>query len=361
MRPEPGNAYGAFLNTGFDTLSWVPAMGYDLGVPVAHYQLAASGTSPDMAGAQYKVWMRDYQGGRVYTRPKDHIDSPVWGSTSTPVTVDLGGPYKQLLIDGTFGPVITSLSLRATEGAIVIPTTVGACTTPPTVPTFSSPADNATVTSRTPSLCVYNSTQSGSCTQPIVYHFQVSALSGFSTITAENSSVSQGSSTTCWQVSTTLGPGQLYYWRIRAGNGTSWSSWSSARRFVTPNSAPTVPALSSPANAATVTSVQPTLTVTNSTDPEGTIPTYHFQVSTTSGFTTIAVQNSSVPQGSGNTSWLVSPALGNLTTYYWRVRAYDGIAYSGWSSYALFLCQPSRSPIIPLRCQRSRRRLMASR
>jgi hypothetical protein len=350
MRPEPGNAYGAFYNPGFDTLSWIPAMGYDLGVPIAHYQLAASGTSSDMAGAQYKVWMRDYQGGRVYTRPKDHIDASVWGSTSTPVTVDLGGAYKQVLIDGTLGPVITSLSLRATDGAIVIPATVGACTPPPTVPTLSSPADSATVTSRTPSLCVNNSTQPDTCSQPIVHHFQVSSASSFSTITAENSSVSQGTSTTCWQVSTTLGIGQLYYWRIRAGNGTSWSAWSATRRFVTPNSPPTVPTLSSPANGASVVVVQPTLIVTNSTDPDGTTPTYHFQVSATSGFTTIAVENLSVAQGSGSTSWQVASALSNLTTYYWRVRAYDGQAYSNWSSSrSFYVNQPvaNNPPTVP--------------
>lgn len=332
MRPEPGNAYGAFLNTGFDTLSWIPAMGYDLGLPIAHYQLAASGTSPDMAGAQYKIWYRDYQQGRVYTRPKDHIDASVWGNTSTPITVDLGGSYRQVLIDGTLGPVITSISLRATDGAIVVPVSVGGCSTPPTVPTLSSPADSATVTSRTPTLCVNNATQSGTCTQPIVYHFQVSTSSSFSSITVENSSVTQGSSTTCWQVSTTLGIGQLYYWRVRAGNGTAWSSWSSSRKFVTPNSAPTVPAPSSPANGATVTTTQPTLVVTNSTDADGTTPTYHFQVSTSSSFASIAAQNTSVAQGSGTTSWQVAPALNNLTTYYWRVRAYDGVAYSNWSS-----------------------------
>jgi hypothetical protein len=350
MRPEPGNAYGVFLNTGFDTLAWIPAMGYDIGLPIAHYQLAVSGTSPDMAGAQYKVWSRDYQGGRVYTRPKDHIDASVWGSTSTPVTVALGGSYKQVLIDGTLGPVVTSLSLRATEGAIMIPATVGACSTPPSVPTFSSPADSATVTSRTPTLCVNNATPSSGWSQPVVYHFQVSTASGFGTIAVENSSVSQGASTTCWQVSTTLGAGQLYYWRIRSGNGTSWSSWSAARKFVTPNSPPTVPALSSPANAATVVTVQPTLTVTNSTDPDGTTPSYHFQVSTSSSFATIAVENLSVTQGSGSTSWLVSSALSNLTTYYWRVRAYDGVVYSSWSSSrSFYVNQPvaNNPPTVP--------------
>ena len=340
--PTPGNSYGAFCNTGFDTLSWIPAMGYDLGVPIAHYQLVTSGTSPDMTGAQYKVWMRDYQEGRVYIRPKDDLNTDKWGSTSTPVTVSLGGTYKQLNTDGTLGSVITSLSLHAAEGAIVIPVATGACATPPSVPTLSSPADGVTVASRTPSICVNNSTQSGSCAQSIIYDFQVSTVSGFGTVVSENSSVAQGSSTTCWTVAATLNPGQLYYWRVRAGNGTSWSSWSATRKFVTRNSAPTVPTLSAPATGATMTSLQPILVIVNSTDPEGATPVYHFQLSTLSSFSSIAVENLSVAQGPSMTTWQVTPALSNLTTYYWRVRASDGQAYSAWSgSRSFYVNQPS--------------------
>ncbi|MFH2055526.1 MAG: hypothetical protein ABIJ61_06180, partial [bacterium] len=75
MRPDPGYAYGAFLNSGFDTLAWVPAMEQDLGDPVAHYQLAASGSSPDQGGATYKVWSRDYQYGKVFIRPRDGFEA----------------------------------------------------------------------------------------------------------------------------------------------------------------------------------------------------------------------------------------------------------------------------------------------
>ncbi len=173
----------------------------------------------------------------------------------------------------------------------------------------------------------------------------------FSTIAAENAAVTQGTGTTCWTVPSNLNPGVLYYWRVRATNGTAMSAWSATRRFMTPNSVPTVPALSSPANGATVTILQPALAITNSTDSDGTTPTYHFQLSTTSAFTTIAVENTSVPQGTGGTTWTVTPALANLTTYYWRVRAYDGIAYSGWSaSRSLYVNQPASNqpPSVPV-------------
>lgn len=119
MRPEPGNAYGVFLNPGFDTLAWIPAMGYDLGQPTGHYQLAASGASPDQGGATYKIWVRDYEQGRVLMRPRDGFDA-AWGNPSTPIQVDAGGSFRILQTDGTLGPIVTSVSLKGAEGVILV-------------------------------------------------------------------------------------------------------------------------------------------------------------------------------------------------------------------------------------------------
>jgi PKD repeat protein len=119
MRPEPGNAYGVFLNPGFDTLAWIPAMEYDLGRPLGHYQLAASGASPDQGGATYKIWVRDYEYGRVFMRPRDGFDA-AWGDLSTPVQVDAGGSFRVLRADGTIGPTVTSVSLNGAEGVILV-------------------------------------------------------------------------------------------------------------------------------------------------------------------------------------------------------------------------------------------------
>ncbi len=331
IRPASGNAYGAFSNPNFDTLAWIPAMGYELGWPAQHYQLAASGAAVDQSGGSYKVWSRQYPYGIVYVRPVDGFDAK-WGSQSTPITVSLGGNYRQLQTDGTLGTVVTQISLRGGEGAIMIPATSGECTNPPTVPTAATPASGATVASVTPSLCITSSSQTN-CTQPIRYHFQVSTSSGFAAISQENGAVTHSAGTSCWQIPTALSPGTTYYWRSRAGNGVSWSTWSTSRSFVTPNNAPSAPIAASPANAATVTTRQPSLAINNSTDPEGTTPTYHFQVAPTSAFATITAQNTSVVQGSGGTTaWQVTILLNNQTTYYWRARAYDGVNYSAWST-----------------------------
>lgn len=233
IRPASGNAYGAFLNPGFDTLSWIPAMGYELGWPAQRYQLAATGPAVDQSGGSYKVWSRQYPYGIVYIRPVDGFDAK-WGSQSTPVTVSLGGNYRQLQTDATLGPVVTQISLRGGEGAIMLPATTGACTTPPTVPTLSTPVNGATVPTTTPLLCIASSTQTN-CAQAIRYHYQVSTSSSFASVAQGNSAVAHTTGTTCWQVPSALGASTTYYWRIRAGNGTTWSAWSSTRSFKTPS------------------------------------------------------------------------------------------------------------------------------
>lgn len=334
MRPEPGNAYGVFLNSGFDTLAWIPAMEYDLGRPEGHYQLWDSGTSPDQNGAQYKIWVRDYQYGRVFSRPRDGFDAK-WGRDSSPISVDLGGSYRQVQIDGTLGPVVSSVLIPGGEGAIMIPYTEGECVDPPTIPAPTEPTDGGTVSTTGLQLCVANSSQTN-CSQPIRYYFQLSSNSSFTTIIAEDNAVPEGVTFTCWTVPASLDAGQTHYWRVKASNGITSSYWSTVFSFATENSPPSEPMLSNPGNGETVTSTRPTLVITNSTDPEGETLTYHFQVGTTSGFGTVVAENTSVSQGSGTTSWQVNPSLGNQATYYWRARAYDGFGYSNWSGVRSF-------------------------
>jgi hypothetical protein len=122
MRPEPGNAYGAFLNPDFDTLAWIGAMEYEIGAPINHYTLWDSGPSPDQEGATYKIWVRDYEYGRVFMRPRDGFDAR-WGDNSTAIRVELGDSYRQVQIDGSLGQTVTSVELRGAQGAIMIPTT----------------------------------------------------------------------------------------------------------------------------------------------------------------------------------------------------------------------------------------------
>lgn len=97
------------------------------------------------------------------------------------------------------------------------------------------------------------------------------------------------------------------------------------------NTAPTVPVLVSPIDGITINTTKPTLTINNSTDTEGGLVTYEFQIASDADFTNVIVQSGQVAQGSSTTSWLSTTEFAN-NTYYWRARSYDGELYSSYSS-----------------------------
>jgi hypothetical protein len=93
---------------------------------------------------------------------------------------------------------------------------------------------------------------------------------------------------------------------------------------------PTTPALYSPMDGEDA-GARPTLCINNS-DPGACLVglTYDFQISSTSDMSTLVAEREGVPEGSGITCYTTSIDLA-VNTYYWRARAYNGTAYSGWS------------------------------
>ncbi len=86
---------------------------------------------------------------------------------------------------------------------------------------------------------------------------------------------------------------------------------------------PGTPSLISPANGATGVSVTPTL---DWSDVSGAT-SYDVQVATDSGFTNV-VRSANV----ASSTWVVSPALNNSTTYFWRARANNSCGAGAYSS-----------------------------
>jgi hypothetical protein len=95
-------------------------------------------------------------------------------------------------------------------------------------------------------------------------------------------------------------------------------------------SAPTTPALNSPASLSETTIQTPTLSVNASTDPNGDPITYTFEVSMASNFSNIAASSSGITASNGVASWTVSSVLSDNTVYYWRALATDGSLNSPW-------------------------------
>ena len=153
-------------------------------------------------------------------------------------------------------------------------------------------------------------------TGAVTYRVQLSTSSVFGTTVVDDSTLTATS-----KAVTSLSNSTTYYWRVNAKNAGGTGAWSTVFSFYT-----TVlgsPSLSSPANAAIITSSQtPTLTWAVVIGAA----TYRVQVSTALSFGTVLVDDSTLTTG---TKTLPSLSYG---TYYWRVNAKNAGGSGAWSS-----------------------------
>ena len=99
----------------------------------------------------------------------------------------------------------------------------------------------------------------------------------------------------------------------------------------------TVPVLDTPSDDQQLTTLQPSLRVTNATSTPAGTRTYEFQISSNDGFTTIVASAQNVPEGGdGRTAWSVASALQPTTRYWWRARAVQSGTAGPWSAAARF-------------------------
>jgi hypothetical protein len=188
---------------------------------------------------------------------------------------------------------------------------------PPATPALVSPGNGATA--QPDPLTLVWSAVSGAAT----YYVQVATDTGFTSIFMRDSTV-----TGTQRIVSGMGYTTTYYWRVRAKNAAGVSAWSGYWSFTTNVAPPSSPTLVLPSNGATDQPVSLTLAWTQ----VSTAVSYHVQVATDIGFTSIVMQDSTV----SDTQRVVSGLL-NGTTYYWRVRAKNsGGAVSPWASYRSF-------------------------
>jgi hypothetical protein len=111
------------------------------------------------------------------------------------------------------------------------------------------------------------------------------------------------------------------------------------------NPALTAPVPESPANDVQLSTLRPTLTVTNGTSTLSGARTYEFQISDRSDFAAsapastfmIVATKTGVPEGSnGRTSFTPDQDLQPTTRFYWRARLAQGTATSAWSATGTF-------------------------
>lgn len=117
--------YGVFYNENFDSLHWPQAFAVPLGSPETHYVQEDSGSSPD-GGPYYKIFSRDYTNGDtailVLCRTHDGADEEYGDADGHSVSVNyaLGGTYKRLSYDGSWGSNITEVDIHGAEAMILM-------------------------------------------------------------------------------------------------------------------------------------------------------------------------------------------------------------------------------------------------
>lgn len=144
-----------------------------------------------------------------------------------------------------------------------------------------------------------------------------------------------------------------YSWRVRAYDLKDWSLWSQNQNFEiktgSPNNPPSTPVIAGPSDGEEVNTLQPVLSINNSTDKDGDPIKYYFEVYLHSGFSNyfLAYQSGPVTQGSnGYTSIQIPPnILKESQEVFWRVRAFDGYYFSNFTNYSSFITPPFEIPL----------------
>jgi len=206
----------------------------------------------------------------------------------------------------------------------------------PEVPVITSPADLSEAALQQPSLTVQASADPDG--DAVVYTFQLYADEEMAAPIVQGTDIDS----TSWTPPITLSDNAWYCWRVRASDGYANTVWSYGRFFVNMfNDAPGAFQVSSPSGFDTRT---PVLEVTNSTDADGDVLTYAFQVYSDASCTTLVTSVSGIAQGpDGTTSWMVDTPLDNDTTYYWKATATDEHGFSTETVAASFLVDISNN------------------
>ena len=237
-------------------------------------------------------------------------------------------------------------ALGAQTDSMARPFLVNTGNTPPTVPVLLSPQLGGQSTSSTTLLTIQNSVDADN--DLITYVFEIDTVNTFDSGDKRSSDqmIQSAGAATSWSVSS-LVENKRYYWRVKAQDGRAESAWSGGDFLMNAvNEAPPAPTVANPGDAAWTAALQPSLQANPVLDPEGDAVSYQFEV-----YRDAALADKVIEGSSGNTGWIVSAALTDKTTYWWRVRAADPqLMASAWSGATVLYVSsgPYQDPTIQL-------------
>ena len=208
----------------------------------------------------------------------------------------------------------------------------------PGTPTIVSPEVGASVTTRFPELIVTAVEDIDG--DDITYAFVVSADDSFSDLVDRATDVvpDAADGNVHHTVNRELNENQRYLWRAAARDRLRLGGFVAGEFFVNAqNDPPLPPTFQSPSAGESVTDERPTLTIRNTTDPDGDSVTYDFQVSSRSNFAELIFHAEDVEEGETETSVVVDAELVQGEAYYTRARGVDEFGAEGaWSAIVQF-------------------------
>lgn len=256
-----------------------------------------------------------------------------------------------------------SRSVRLASGLVIV-LALGGCQTSksstPTAPTVAGPIPGVNISApgllepaqgfkfkeneQPIRLVVQNATSNG--VRPLVYTFEVSGDSSFSSKVFSRSNVAPGENNRTSVQLDRLDIGRAYYWRAWAEDGANTGAIATAGFEIYPKPAVTPPTAIAPVNNELIGTTTPTITVSNAhfIGPVGPLA-YEFQVATDQPFTKL-IAAGIVAEGDGRTTFNSSP-LTSAATMFWRVRASDGETMSTWSATQTFRTPAAPKPPAP--------------
>jgi hypothetical protein len=210
-----------------------------------------------------------------------------------------------------------------------------------TAPRVLQPAAGTEIDPATQPITIVAGNATTTGVRPLTYSFELATEAGFTNQVYNRQGVPLGDSgktqvTAQVTLPSPLAADHTYYLRVRAEDGANTGPYCDPVTFsvVTPFLDAPVPL--SPANGATVTEARPQFRIRNSTrkGPIGVVG-YQFQGATDAAFTGLAV-TVTVQEGTGETAFGLPTDLTPNTTYYWRVRGFDGRTTSAWTATQMF-------------------------
>ncbi len=278
-----------------------------------------------------------------------YVDGVLVGTTAP----DIAGDWSisaNIISGGTHSVSATAFNTTGTSPVSAI-INVTLSNTAPTIPVPITPISNLVISSVTSSLSVLASTDADGDT--VTYTFELSLSNSFNPILASGTSITAVDGIATWVIPGTLSDHTMYYWRVTAWDGYTYSNYNYGSFFVnTANEPPAVPGISSPAHNSQVASFSPKLGITNATDADiFDVITYDFEIAVDAGFSTVGMKANIIglAQGSdGTTSWEVPVTLTEDNFYFWRARARDNHgAISDWVNATFMVNTQNSLPTAP--------------